>query len=105
MVSRRLRPWMVSGNICADTMSGAIADKCRVSADTRFRIATWERKAALVRKRLMRSTLESAIADREMRQAEKRRSEADDAAAAPIVPPPPSFPVPPLPIPSAAAVA
>eukprot|EP00959_Pyramimonas_sp_CCMP1952_P098037 2049104-Pyramimonas_sp.AAC.1 len=54
--------WMFIGNQVADTLAGVAASLVRVSQDTRTRIGKVEIEAGLVRKRLLRSTLEAMAA-------------------------------------------
>eukprot|EP00959_Pyramimonas_sp_CCMP1952_P013250 279576-Pyramimonas_sp.AAC.1 len=56
--------WLVLGNTAADELAGTAAKENRVPASVRSRIAQVEHKAILVRKRLLRPTLDAMVAEK-----------------------------------------
>eukprot|EP00959_Pyramimonas_sp_CCMP1952_P359736 7532363-Pyramimonas_sp.AAC.1 len=73
----RIPPWLVVGNVVADALAGAAADAVRVAAPDRARVHQTEHMAMLVRRRLLRATLDAIEAENGLappvRRARKRR--------------------------------
>eukprot|EP00959_Pyramimonas_sp_CCMP1952_P389195 8154871-Pyramimonas_sp.AAC.1 len=68
-------PWMWHGNNRADQLAGLAAQAHRVPQDERTRVAQQEKRAELVRRRLLRATMDAMAADpRPRREAEKLRT-------------------------------
>eukprot|EP00959_Pyramimonas_sp_CCMP1952_P105500 2205528-Pyramimonas_sp.AAC.1 len=59
----RIPPWLVVGNAVADALAGAAADAVRVAAPDRARVHQTEHMATLVRRRLLRATLDAIEAE------------------------------------------
>ena len=70
-VALGVAPWLVIGNAVADVCAGQAAEEMRASAADRAKGSEVERTALLVRRRLLRATLDAIEAEGE--QSEKQR--------------------------------
>eukprot|EP00959_Pyramimonas_sp_CCMP1952_P428561 8976271-Pyramimonas_sp.AAC.1 len=63
--------WLVIGNACVDVLAGSAATMARVPEADRFRVHQVERKARLVRRRLLRVGLDSIQASQAIKAKER----------------------------------
>eukprot|EP00959_Pyramimonas_sp_CCMP1952_P306131 6406677-Pyramimonas_sp.AAC.1 len=78
---------MLRGNEVADAIASGAAERCRLPSSVRSRIAEVEGRAALIRRRLLRATLEATVAEREEAKI-SALAPGGRASSAPAPPPP-----------------